>query len=520
MILLWGILLPSPAPWTTSSEIVLFFPNGFARWCFSESYLVQQGWCSFEILSSLWCENSAKAWKGWRWWCCCGPCVQLGRHENFLFQMKFWEAMTGWPSKSLHWTKKISWIGKRLVVSHGRKTCSAWTKHSGPRILFAQRSNMHMTGCTVVSLMVPFRWSYSGFSSLWEKNLGNFLKTTWNIGTFPSTSRSASWKLCFPQKRWSSYKKQGKFSCQASEALTLIPILSFWLKAIFLKDAQLRPFCEAFLWCMDVILLLSEGQKSCLTTKQNLQAAVAKCFAGMVSAGWHKNMPPKFHWQWHFGRWTCTPWKMHCMFCYRKKAQGAEQILCSKGEYPVLWAVLHGRDIGRGACHSDGARPLSAGACFDKGASTYKEACSIPHQDFRMWWWSCLQLCCSQTSGRQSIQRWCGSSEEPARWARSRTSLGFYWSTWLSLAAWWTCSSWSSTTLLLAQLCGRTQAKELWFSWKMLWHQWFIAYLQKASELCCHGIGTNQKALEKETQMSLCRLLQNSLKRLFVITAF
>ena len=133
-----------------------------------------------------------------------------------------------------------------------------------------------------------------------------------------------------------------------------------------------------------------------------------------------------------FWRWTCTPWKMHCMFCYRKKAQGAEKILCSKGEYPVLWTVLHERDIGRGACHSDGARPLSAGACFDKGASTYKEACSIPHQDFWMWWWSCLQLCCSQTSGRQSVQRWCGSSEELARWARSRTSLGFYWSTWLS----------------------------------------------------------------------------------------
>ena len=144
--------------------------------------------------------------------------------------------------------------------------------------------------------MVLF-WLFQSLGKESWKLFEDYLKH-WHL---PKHLKVSKLEALFSPKKVTSYKKQGKFSCQASEALTLIPILSFWLKAIFLKDAQLRPFCEAFLWCMDVILLLSEGQKSCLTTKQNLQAAVAKCFAGMVSAGWHKNMPPKFHWQWHFG---------------------------------------------------------------------------------------------------------------------------------------------------------------------------------------------------------------------------
>ena len=133
----------------------------------------------------------------------------------------------------------------------------------------------------------------------------------WNL---PKHLKVCKLDTLFSPKRVARYKQQSKFSCQASEALTLIPILCYWLKAIFLKAAQFRPFCEAFLCCVDVVLLLAEGQKSSLTTKQNLQAAVGKCFAAMVSAEWHKSMPPKFHWQWHLAEEHAQHGK--CIACF------------------------------------------------------------------------------------------------------------------------------------------------------------------------------------------------------------
>ena len=508
-----GILLPSPAPGLPPLRLFFSFQMVLQDGASQKATWCSRGWCSFEILSSLWCENSAKAWKGWRWWCCCGPCVQLGRHENFLFRWNFGKL---WHRLAI----KQSTLNKEDFLNWQKACGLTWQKNMfcldetlrSKNLVHPKRSNMHMTGCTVVSLMVPFRWSSSGFSSLWEKNLGNFLKTTWNIGTFPSTSRSASWKLCFLPKKVTSYKKQGKFSCQASEAFDIDTYTFLLAEGNFSQRCSTQTLfvkhsCGAWMWFCCCL----KDKKSCLTTKQNLQAAVAKCFAGMVSAGWHKNHASPIPLAMAFWRWTCTPWKMHCMFCYRKKAQGAEKNTLQQGRIPSPLNCLAWKRYWQRSLPLWWSQATFCWGLFDKGASTYKEACSIPHQDF----WNVMMVMSSallqpnfwqakHTKVMRFFWRACKVSPQKqdkfgfllkppgflgclVNMFKLKQYKPFYW---LSCVGGHKPKSFGS----VGRCCGTND---------------LLPTCRRASELCCHGIGTNKKALEKETQMSLCRLLQN-----------
>ena len=104
---------------------------------------------------------------------------------------------------------------------------------------------------------------------------------------------------------------------QASEVLTLMPVIVHFCKSV-VEPAKVAPLtCKAFLAVATVLFLLSEGQQAGITTPANLQEAMALMLTTCFAAEW--DLFPKFHWGLHMPfqlqRWGKL---LSCFTCERK----------------------------------------------------------------------------------------------------------------------------------------------------------------------------------------------------------
>ena len=107
-------------------------------------------------------------------------------------------------------------------------------------------------------------------------------------------------KTLFDSKHVKKYQQNKKFGCQASEALTIVPILVHWVKTLLLPKGFLDPkLCEAFLACANLLDLVHLGQVWGICTPKALLDAAEQCLAKWIDAGLESLMIKKFHWTLH-----------------------------------------------------------------------------------------------------------------------------------------------------------------------------------------------------------------------------
>lgn len=107
-------------------------------------------------------------------------------------------------------------------------------------------------------------------------------------------------KTLFDSKHVKKYQQNKKFGCQASEALTIVPILVHLVKTLLLPKGFLDPkLCEAFLACANLLDLVHLGQVWGICTPKALLDAAEQCLAKWIDAGLESLMIKKFHWTLH-----------------------------------------------------------------------------------------------------------------------------------------------------------------------------------------------------------------------------
>ena len=159
----------------------------------------------------------------------------------------------------------------------------------------------------------------------------------WNM---PKHLNATSLHLLFADKKVKGYREKNKFTCQASEVLTLLPVMVHFCKSV-VQPANCAPdACKAFLAVATVVFLLSEGQQAGITTPGLLQEAVEACLAACFAAGW--GLIPKYHWPLHMPsqlqRWGKL---LSCFTCERKtKLSKSGETPCTT---PATLKVLSGK---------------------------------------------------------------------------------------------------------------------------------------------------------------------------------
>ena len=102
----------------------------------------------------------------------------------------------------------------------------------------------------------------------------------WN---FPACLNCKHISDLFNEKSVKKYKKAAKFTCEASELLSLLPVLVHWVFQMLQRDIE-PVACKAFLGQAYVVALLTEGQLLGLTTPTRLLAAIERSFELFHSA--------------------------------------------------------------------------------------------------------------------------------------------------------------------------------------------------------------------------------------------
>ena len=108
-----------------------------------------------------------------------------------------------------------------------------------------------------------------------------------------------------------TYTKAKQFKCSASEALSLLPVLCFYVQAVGMRIPGVNIFiCNALLLLgdlVDLLLVVPHG----LVTPSQLAATIRQLLQACKDAGWSEDVIPKFHWLVHFPlhleRWGLLP---------------------------------------------------------------------------------------------------------------------------------------------------------------------------------------------------------------------
>ena len=105
--------------------------------------------------------------------------------------------------------------------------------------------------------------------------------------------------MLFDSKHCKKYTMNQKFQCQASEALTLMPLLVYLVKSILQKQSMVPDhLCKAFLSVAWIVELVHLGQIWGNCTPELLQQASEHCLE-IWSAHFRPMMIKKFHWTLH-----------------------------------------------------------------------------------------------------------------------------------------------------------------------------------------------------------------------------
>jgi hypothetical protein len=114
----------------------------------------------------------------------------------------------------------------------------------------------------------------------------------------------------FSEKRKKSSRKANYLKCQASDALSLYPVLAFYVQCVLLPTGLCVAACEAYIELADIMDLLMASSLG-VVPAEVLRIAVDRFLRKCVDAGWRQQMIPKFHWlihlPRHLARFGCLP---------------------------------------------------------------------------------------------------------------------------------------------------------------------------------------------------------------------
>ena len=115
----------------------------------------------------------------------------------------------------------------------------------------------------------------------------------------------------FGETRVNSYKKAGHIKCSASDAISMLPVLCFFVTNIGHRIQGVNlVICSALHLFADLVDLLMAAMHG-LVTPEQLDACIKKLLEVCKLVGWGGDLQPKFHWCLHFPhhlrRWNVLP---------------------------------------------------------------------------------------------------------------------------------------------------------------------------------------------------------------------
>ncbi|CAE6944933.1 unnamed protein product [Symbiodinium sp. CCMP2592] len=123
-----------------------------------------------------------------------------------------------------------------------------------------------------------------------------------DLWTQPASFAHVKLKQVFENKRMKSCREAGKFKTTASEMLSLLPVLAFFVRTCILDKGFLPSECEAFLqMCLMVELLQAACHGHGCVLPSMLREAADKCMSSWFETGWGEHVTRKMHWLLHMG---------------------------------------------------------------------------------------------------------------------------------------------------------------------------------------------------------------------------
>jgi hypothetical protein len=136
----------------------------------------------------------------------------------------------------------------------------------------------------------------AGLRNVYELFQNYVMMCNWQVGYHTSNLGRF-----FDDTRRTSNRKAGTFKCQASDALALYPVLSFFVLTMFLRTGHAVPACGAFITLCDLLDLFTSCARGVVTPLM-MRRRVHLFLDAFVAAFGVQSMIPKCHWLLHFAR--------------------------------------------------------------------------------------------------------------------------------------------------------------------------------------------------------------------------
>ena len=117
----------------------------------------------------------------------------------------------------------------------------------------------------------------------------------------------------FSKKREAACHAAKAFKCQASEGVSVIPIIAYCLQKVIMRAGIAVSACAAFVALADLVDTVSLAYSGS-TTAEFLRFKVNTFLDACVAAGWEPYMTPKFHWPIHLPK-QLEQWRF-LLSCY------------------------------------------------------------------------------------------------------------------------------------------------------------------------------------------------------------
>ena len=118
---------------------------------------------------------------------------------------------------------------------------------------------------------------------------------------WPVGSHNSKLSLLFEDTRRTNNRKAGVFKCQASDALSMYPLLAYFVLTQFRKATVAVHACDAFLSLCDVIDLFTSAARRVVTPRM-MRGRVNIFLQAFVAAFGAESLIPKCHWLLHFAK--------------------------------------------------------------------------------------------------------------------------------------------------------------------------------------------------------------------------
>ncbi len=130
--------------------------------------------------------------------------------------------------------------------------------------------------------------------------------------------KAATGRTAMNPKRAAGSWKKGTFTCQASEALSLYPVIAFWVLTVLLPSGLHPAECAAFLLLAEVLDLILASARGGISPAR-LQAAIVRHLDAFKDAFGEEYLPPKGHYVLHLAQYLIRfAYLLNCLVHERK----------------------------------------------------------------------------------------------------------------------------------------------------------------------------------------------------------